>query len=92
MGIAYYGRTFTIKDTSCPVMGCSFSGPGKATGCTNAEGVISNMEIRKLLDKGATSILLEGALVKEMVYDNDQWVGYDDWETIALKEQFARSR
>jgi chitinase len=28
MGIAYYGRSFTIKDTDCPVMGCEYVYPG----------------------------------------------------------------
>ncbi|OBT40677.1 hypothetical protein VE00_08681 [Pseudogymnoascus sp. WSF 3629] len=93
MGIAYYGRTFTVKSTDCPVMGCEFSGPGKAYGCTNQEGVLSNIEIRKIIDEtGATPYLLEGAVVKELVYNDDQWVGFDDYETIALKESFARKR
>ncbi|KAL2076239.1 hypothetical protein VTL71DRAFT_1182 [Oculimacula yallundae] len=93
MGIAYYGRTFTAASTDCGVMGCGFSGPGRAYGCTNFKGVLSNMEIRKMIkETGAEPFLLEGAMVKELVYDTDQWVAYDDYETIALKERFARKR
>lgn len=93
MGIAYYGRTFTAASADCPVMGCAFSGPGKKNGCTQSEGVLSNMDIRKIIkDQGTEGELLEGAMVKELIYDNDQWVGYDDEETIALKEAFARKR
>ncbi|CZT41789.1 uncharacterized protein RSE6_01575 [Rhynchosporium secalis] len=93
MGIAYYGRTFTAASTDCGVMGCGFSGPGDAYGCTNYKGVLSNMEIRKIIkETGAEPFLLEGAMVKELVYNVDQWVAYDDYETIALKERFARKR
>jgi len=51
------------------------------------------MEIRRIIEEtGATPYLLEGAMVKELIYNDDQWVGYDDYETIALKEKFARGR
>jgi hypothetical protein len=74
-------------------MGCEFSGPGKAYGCTNSDGVLSNVEIRRIIkETGASPFLLEGAMVKELIFDNDQWVAYDDDETIALKEAFARKR
>jgi len=29
--------------------------------------------------------------VKELIYNNDQWIGYDDEETIALKVEYANS-
>lgn len=51
------------------------------------------MEIRRIIEETrATPYLLEGAMVKELIYNDDQWVGYDDYETIALKEKFARGR
>ncbi len=43
LGLAYYGRTFTATNSDCPIMGCAFKGPGKPYGCTNHEGVLSNM-------------------------------------------------
>ena len=93
MGIAYYGRTFTAKSVDCPRMGCEFSGPGRAYGCTNQKGILSNIEIRRIIkETGATPKLLEEAMVKELVFKDDQWVAYDDDETIALKESFARKR
>ncbi len=54
---------------------------------------MSISEIRRIIkETGAKPQLLEGAMVKELVWDNDQWVGYDDDETIALKEAFAKKR
>jgi chitinase len=74
-------------------MGCEFSGPGKKYGCTQSDGVLSNIDIRKIIkETGAEPFLLEGAMVKELIFDNDQWVAYDDAETIRMKENFARSR
>lgn len=93
LGIAYYGRSFTASSSNCPVMGCTFSGPGKKYGCTQSDGVLSNIDIRKIIkEKGVQPYLLEGPAVKELVFDGDQWVGYDDEETIAMKEAFARKR
>lgn len=111
LGLAYYGRTYTAASADCAIMGCTFSGPGKAYGCTNFGGVLSNMgmiiwhcgcadkilivqtEIRRIIkETGAKPTLLSGAMVKELVWDKTQWVGYDDEETIALKTDFAKKR
>jgi chitinase len=92
MGIAYYGRTYKLADASCGKMGCSFiSGEGGAPGsCTNFAGVLSNREIKKLInDEGITPYFNETAMVKYFTYGGDSWVGYDDVETYALKEAFA---
>ena len=33
--------------------------------------------------------MIPNAMVKELIYNHDQWMGYDDNETIALKVQYA---
>ncbi|KAK0708652.1 hypothetical protein B0H67DRAFT_648685 [Lasiosphaeris hirsuta] len=51
--------------------------------CTNSVGVMSLNEVKDLIrDKGLTPRLLPGAMMKELVWD-DQWIGYDDEGTIA---------
>lgn len=49
-------------------------------------------EIEDLISNGtAKSTLLEDAAMKELVW-GDQWVGYDDRETIELKKKFANDQ
>ncbi|KAL8951475.1 MAG: hypothetical protein Q9222_002552 [Ikaeria aurantiellina] len=91
LGLAYYGRGFTLSDKFCTSMGCVFKGPSKAANCTNFDGVMSNREIKQLIkDKRLTPKLIEEAQVKQITWD-DQWIGYDDDETINAKVQAANS-
>ncbi|KAF2123714.1 glycoside hydrolase family 18 protein, partial [Dothidotthia symphoricarpi CBS 119687] len=92
MGLAYYGRTYKLVDASCGKMGCSFDGPGAAGSCTASEGVLSNREIQQMIKKdGLTPYFNQTAMVKYLTYGGNNWVGYDDPETLALKESFANS-
>ncbi|KAH7401176.1 glycoside hydrolase superfamily, partial [Pyrenochaeta sp. MPI-SDFR-AT-0127] len=92
LGLAYYGRTYKLADASCGTMNqCKFSGPGAAGECTAFEGVLSNREIRALVNGGAQPYLNKTAMLKYMNYAGDSWVGFDDSETIAMKEDFANS-
>ena len=92
MGLAYYGRTYTLADANCGKMGCSFipDKGGAAGSCTNSPGVLSNREIKRIIkDEGITPYLNETAMVKYFTYQGNSWVGYDDAETYAMKESFA---
>ncbi|KAF0324503.1 glycosyl hydrolase family 18 [Colletotrichum asianum] len=101
-GVAWYGRGYTVSDTTCNTLGCGFKGPSKPGKCTNQAGVMSLTEIQDLIkEKGLKPRLLEGAMMKELTWD-DQWIGYDDYylteemielceETVALKKKFANN-
>ncbi|KAF3807414.1 Chitotriosidase-1 [Colletotrichum gloeosporioides] len=90
-GVAWYGRGYTVSDTTCNTLGCGFKGPSKPAKCTNQAGVMSLTEIQDLIkEKGLQPRLLEGAMMKELTWD-DQWIGYDDEETVALKKKFANN-
>jgi chitinase len=95
MGIAYYGRSYKLADPNCGRMGCSFvPNQGGAPGaCTNFPGVMSNREIRKLIEtEKITPILNETAMVKYFTYAGDNWIGYDDADTFVMKQRFANDR
>lgn len=88
-GTAYYGRGYTLADTTCAYIGCSFTGPSDPGPCTDFAGVISLIEIETLIEeKGIVPELLQSSMMKQISWDN-QWIGYDDTETIALKKQWA---
>ncbi|KAI9712955.1 MAG: hypothetical protein M1812_006702 [Candelaria pacifica] len=109
LGLAYYGRGFTVPDPKCAYPGCAFSGPSKAAPCTNQAGVMSNrgklifqsarvlnlliqrLEISQIIaSKGLYVELLKDPAIKMISWD-DQWIGFDDADTIALKTSFANS-
>ena len=88
-GLAYYGRGYTVTSPSCAYIGCSFAGPSKPGPCTNFDGVMSLREIEALIeDKGIVPEYLAAPMMKQITWD-DQWIGYDDLETIANKKSWA---
>ncbi|USP80283.1 glycoside hydrolase family 18 protein [Curvularia clavata] len=93
MGIANYGRGFTVADQSCKYYGCKFTGPSKAGTCTKEEGLLSACEIRRIIKEKnlEPQIIQGGAGVKAISWD-DQWIGYDDDDTLGLKLELANKR
>ncbi|KAG8360039.1 hypothetical protein FVEN_g2141 [Fusarium venenatum] len=89
-GVAWYGRGYTLTDPKCQTLGCPFSGPSSPAKCTNSAGVMSLLEIQDKAKNGGKTRLLKDSAMKELVYE-DQWVGYDDEETIELKRKFANN-
>lgn len=49
LGMAYYGRGYTVTDRNCAHVGCSFSGPSQQGNCSNQAGILSNTEIKRLI-------------------------------------------
>ncbi|KAM7215280.1 class III chitinase, partial [Rhypophila decipiens] len=90
-GVAYYGRGYTVADPSCNTLGCAFTGASKPAPCTNSPGVMSLTEIQALIkEKKLKPRLLGDSMMKEITWD-DQWIGYDDDETIEMKRKFANN-
>lgn len=88
-GLALYGRGYTLKDKTCNKMLCAFSGPSNPGVCTNNDGVMSLVEIQQLIkQKGLTPRYNADAMMKELTWD-DQWIGYDDADTIKAKKGWA---
>lgn len=89
LGLAYYGRGYTLAKSSCNQLGCPFIGPSAKGPCTDYDGVLSLAEIKGYIaEKGLKPQLLEKAMMKQITWD-DQWIGYDDEETIAMKKKWA---
>ncbi|CAD0088215.1 unnamed protein product, partial [Aureobasidium mustum] len=88
LGLGYYGRSFTLSDPECSSPGCTFSGGGSAGPCTGSVGTLSYDEITDVIAAGAKVTLDKDAAVKYAVWGN-QWVSYDDKETLAMKIDYA---
>ena len=89
LGIAYYGRGYTLSNSSCTEIGCPYSGSSLPGPCTRSAGILSLPEIDQIIqEKGLTPQLIPDAMLKQISWD-DQWIGYDDNETIALKTAWS---
>ncbi|KAJ5151461.1 uncharacterized protein N7482_010713 [Penicillium canariense] len=89
MGTAFYGRAFTATSTSCMEPGCTFESAGNKGPCSRENGILLNSEIMDIIDdRGLTPTLYKEAGVKVAHWD-DQWVAYDDEETLQLKVDYA---
>ncbi|KAJ6096607.1 Glycoside hydrolase superfamily [Penicillium sp. IBT 16267x] len=92
LGMAFYGRSYTIESPSCSEPGCQYLSAGTAGNCSQSAGILFNSEIEALIsDQNLTSTLYTDAAVKTITWDNDQWVSYDDEETWKLKADYAKS-
>ena len=75
MGLAYYGRSFTLQDPTCKSPGCLFSSGGKQGECSKSSGILTNAEINRVIDSnGLTPTFDSKAAVNWISWDNDQWV------------------
>ncbi|KAL8686698.1 MAG: hypothetical protein Q9218_006925 [Villophora microphyllina] len=88
-GLAYYGRGYTLANPGCNQLNCPFTGPSLPGPCSHYGGVLSLAEIKEIIrQKNLQPQLIEGAMMKQITWDN-QWIGYDDEETAAMKKKWA---
>ncbi|KAF2222118.1 hypothetical protein BDZ85DRAFT_239225 [Elsinoe ampelina] len=95
LGQGLYGRSFTLSDPTCNVSDgkCTFTGGAKPGACSQASGILNLQEIIDIIDeKGLEPTYDEPSGVKWINWDNDQWVSYDDEQTLNQKREFANSR
>ncbi|KAL2802725.1 glycoside hydrolase superfamily [Aspergillus granulosus] len=92
LGLAFYGRAFTVADPTCTKPGCLFASGAEAGECSNEVGILRNPEINKIVtEKSLTWTMYEKEAVK-IVHWDDQWVAYDDGDTWKIKTDFARGQ
>ncbi|GLB09477.1 hypothetical protein AtubIFM57258_005399 [Aspergillus tubingensis] len=92
LGMAYYGRSFTLKDADCSEPGCEFISGGDAGSCSITSGVLLNPEIMDIISENdLTPTLYKDAAVKAIHWEN-QWVSYDDEDTWKLKGEWFKDQ
>ncbi|TPX10951.1 uncharacterized protein E0L32_008157 [Thyridium curvatum] len=92
LGMAFYGRGFIATSSACLSPGCTFESGTAAQLCSAEVGVILNSEIDGLVAKeGLNPVLNKDAAVKVLTWGGNNWVTYDDEETLQMKADFARS-
>ncbi|KAK9608569.1 hypothetical protein V6Z94_009525 [Aspergillus fumigatus] len=98
LGLGFYGRSFTLEDSSCNTPGCAFSttsgsGGARAGECTGTSGILSDYEISRIIDDYSVNVHYdEAAGVNWMTWSGDQWVSFDNGRTLKQKADFANSK
>lgn len=92
LGLAYYGRGYTLQDaSSCSGIDCPASGSSSAGSCSAEPGFLTNAETQSQLSQGATSTKDADAMVKMLSWGAGDWLAYDDEETYGEKLSWADS-
>ncbi|KAJ3529968.1 hypothetical protein NM208_g9528 [Fusarium decemcellulare] len=92
LGIGFYGRSFQLADPACHTPGCLFLGGAEPGPCTDNSGTLSYFEIMDIIEKyDLTPYWDEKDAVKYVTWAGDQWVSYDDEDTIQQKIEFANA-
>jgi chitinase len=90
LGMAAFGRTYTLADDRCKELGCPFRSPGLG-GCGNTPGFLPYAEISEFIESGSYDELHQDVSSSSMVavVNDDQLISYDDESTWAIKEAYA---
>jgi chitinase len=91
LGLAMYGRTFTLKTKKMNGMNAPAADAGKSGPYTQAAGFLSYFEICKLLKDGWSKEWNDEQKIP-YAFKEDQWVGYDDPKSIKMKCEYAAKR
>ncbi|KAJ6477836.1 hypothetical protein C8R47DRAFT_1020145 [Mycena vitilis] len=93
MGMAFYGRSYTLSTSDCADPGCPWSSGAEAGPCSNNAGSLMWAEIDSIVGPDAKAVIRtdDVAAVNYVVFgsEQNQWVSYDDVETFGLKMTYA---
>ncbi|XP_028131818.1 probable chitinase 10 [Diabrotica virgifera virgifera] len=89
LGIPFYGRSFTLKYSNETEIGSPIIGPGREGFYTKTPGLLAYFEICEMfLNEGWFKS--EDASGSPYMVNGDQWVGYDDLDSIKRKVDYAK--
>jgi len=72
--------------------GCEFTAGGTGGACTGTAGVLSAHEISGIIKTGATVTVDTAAAAAIVTWNGNQWVSWDNTETLAMKVRYANER
>ncbi|OHE94512.1 glycosylhydrolase family 18-9, partial [Colletotrichum orchidophilum] len=83
----------TLSNPSCKSTGCGFSAGGNPDRSSASAGTLMFSEIQEIINKGGAQVTTDKtAAVKFVTWGGNQWVSYDDEETLKLKMDYANGK
>ncbi|XP_043819844.1 chitinase-3-like protein 1 [Dromiciops gliroides] len=89
MGIPTFGNSFTLASADSEV-GAAVLGPGTAGLYTQEPGILAYYEVCEFLPGATVKKILEQKV--SYATKGNQWVGYEDQESVRMKVQYLKSR
>ena len=86
MGLAFFGRSFMLSDTARHKPGDPSAGTGKPGEASESPGNLYYVEICERLKRGWTRVY-DDETKTPYAYKGNEWVGYDDTESIRHKTE-----
>jgi chitinase len=91
LGIGLYGRTFTLSNPSVNGLGAPITGGGTVGPYTDEVGYMGYNEICEKLLTGDWSVVWNTEQRIPYAYSGDQWVGYDNSQSVTEKVNYAKA-
>ncbi|XP_069102179.1 acidic mammalian chitinase-like [Argopecten irradians] len=91
LGMALYGRSFTLASTSDVGLDADVVGAGTAASYTNEAGYIGYFEVCDRVQNQGWTRVWEAEHKVPFTYSGDQRIGYDDVESFTIKAEYIRS-
>lgn len=88
LGVPLYGRSFTLANPAQTAVGSPATGAGTAGQYTREPGMLGYNEICETQSQWTRK--WESQQLTPYAHRGNQWVGYDDQESLAIKMQFIK--
>ena len=89
VGLATYGRSFTLRDARRSEVGAPARGPGKMGLCTGVDGFLAYYEICDRIRNYGWRSHYDDEQKANYIVLGDQWVGYDSVESLKVKTEYV---
>ncbi|CAL4096915.1 unnamed protein product [Meganyctiphanes norvegica] len=89
LGLATYGRTFTLADVTSTGLDAPTTGGGKAGRYTQQQGILGYYEICSTI--GDWDMFFDKDVAAPWAVKGNQWIGFDDAESITTKSKWGKS-
>ncbi|CAF1217118.1 unnamed protein product [Didymodactylos carnosus] len=90
LGLATYGRSFTLKSTDSYGINAPTIGPGTSGKYTNENGIYAFYELCMLRETAQWNHYYDDIQECPYMVKDDQWIGYDTEYSLALKTRLAQ--
>uniref|UniRef100_A0A182S5W7 GH18 domain-containing protein n=1 Tax=Anopheles maculatus TaxID=74869 RepID=A0A182S5W7_9DIPT len=92
VGLPMYARTYTLKNSTRTNPGSETDGPGEVGPVTNDPGLLAYFELCELLKVSNNwTAGWDQKAQAPYVYRGNQWIGYENEESLAVKMKFIQS-
>ncbi|XP_015788128.1 endochitinase [Tetranychus urticae] len=90
IGVPFYGRSFTLVNKDNPHLNAPIIGPGAPGIYTNESGMLAYYEICNNMKRHGWTKEWDDVGQVPYAYHEDQWVGYEDEESLMIKMKLIK--